>query len=142
MSRDDLCCQKSRYAFSRGCCRRHTDHCVPTTRQSNSRRGPYPGSRPLNLDRLLARARARGTETSVIPSDDAHYHPLTSAGYSPVVPDNDLAGRHQQTGCARMFLSLNHFRNPYKNIKAGKIIVVQSQETFSAMDLRELVPSP
>jgi len=28
-------------------------HCVPTTRQSNSRRGPYPGSRPLNLDRLL-----------------------------------------------------------------------------------------
>jgi N-methylhydantoinase A/oxoprolinase/acetone carboxylase beta subunit len=89
----------------------------------------------------LARARARGTETSVIPSDDAHYHPLTSAGYSPVVPDNDLAGRHQQTGCARMFLSLNHFRNPYKNIKAGKIIVVQSQETFSAMDFTELVPS-
>src|SRR5580693_6505938 len=39
--------------FLRGCCRRHADHCVPTTRQSNSRRGPYPGSRPLNLDRLL-----------------------------------------------------------------------------------------
>src|ERR1700730_16606050 len=53
MSRDDLCCHKSRYPFYRGCCRRHTDHCVPTTRQSNSRRGPYPGSRPLNLDRLL-----------------------------------------------------------------------------------------
>src|SRR6202011_6149824 len=39
---------------------RHTDHCVPTTRQSNSRRGPYPGSRPLNLDRLLARSHKAG----------------------------------------------------------------------------------
>ena len=75
-----------------GCCRRHTDHCVPTTRQSNSRRGPYPGSRPLNLDRLLGNNRNSQTPWPMISAGNdtqrsgrervSSSHPTTHPGVS------------------------------------------------------------